>query len=43
MPAKNKELQEVTQQLLQLVQSNLPDVKVSKKIEQWPSVSFADL
>ena len=43
MLATNKELQEVKQQLLQLLQSNFPDVKVSKKLEQWPSLSFAAL
>src|SRR5258706_15760261 len=40
---KNKELQEVKQQLLQLLQSNFPEMKVNKKLEQWPSLSFVEL
>jgi len=43
MLAKNKELQELKQQLLQLLQSNFPEMKVSKKLEQWPSLGFAEL
>ena len=41
MLATNKELQELKQQLLQLLQSNFPAVQVNKKLEQWPSLSFA--
>ncbi len=43
MLAKNKELQELKQQLLQLLQSNFPEMQVSKKLAQWPSLSFAEL
>ncbi len=42
MLATNKELQELKQPLLQLLQSNFPAVQVNKKLEQWPSLSFAD-
>lgn len=42
MLATNKELQEVKQQLLQLLQSNFTTVQFSKKLEQWPLLSFAD-
>ncbi|MBI5858436.1 MAG: N-6 DNA methylase [Sphingobacteriales bacterium] len=42
MLATNKELQELKQQLLQLLQSNFPAVQLNKKLEQWPSLSFAD-
>jgi len=42
MLAKNKELQELKQQLLQLLQSNFPAVQLNKKLEQWPSLSFAE-
>jgi hypothetical protein len=43
MLAKNKESQELKQQLLQLLQSNFPEMQLSKKLEQWPSLSFAEL
>ncbi len=43
MLAKNKELQELKKQLLQLLQSNFPVMQLSKKLEQWPSLSFAEL
>lgn len=43
MLAKNKELQELKQQLLQLLQSNFPEMQLSKKLEQWPSLGFAEL
>ena len=43
MLAKNKELQELKLQLLQLLQSNFPAMQLSKKLEQWPSLSFAEL
>jgi len=39
---KNKELNVINQQLLQLLQSNFPAVQVNKKLEQWPSLSFAE-
>lgn len=42
MLTTNKELQELKQQLLQLLQSNFPGVQLNKKLEQWPSLSFAD-
>ncbi|HKB44778.1 MAG TPA: hypothetical protein VKC90_10315 [Chitinophagaceae bacterium] len=42
MLAKNKELQEIKQQLLQLLQSNFPEMQLSKKLEQWPSLYFAE-
>ena len=32
----------IQQQLLQLLQSNFPGVRVNKKLEQWPSLSFAE-
>lgn len=41
--AKNKELQEVKQQLLLLLQSNFPEIQVTKKLEKWPSLSFTGL
>ncbi|TAL42910.1 MAG: restriction endonuclease subunit M [Chitinophagaceae bacterium] len=43
MLATNKELQELRQQLLQLLQSNFPGVQINKKLEQWPLLSFAAL
>jgi type I restriction-modification system DNA methylase subunit len=42
MLAKTKELQELKQHLLQLLQSNFPSVQVNKKLEQWPSLYYAD-
>lgn len=42
MLATNKELQELKRQLLQLLQSNFPAVQLNKKLEQWPSLSFAE-
>ena len=42
MLSKNKELHELKQKLLQLVQSNFPTVQINKKLEQWPSLSFAE-
>lgn len=43
MLAKNKELQDLKQQLLQLLQNNFPGMQLSKQLEQWPTLSFAEL
>lgn len=42
MLATNKELHELKQKLLQLLQSNFPAVQINKKLEQWPALGFAD-
>ncbi len=42
MLSTNKELQELKQKILQLLQSNFTTVNINKKLEQWPTLSFAD-
>ena len=42
MLSTNKELHELKQNLLQLLQSNFPTVQLNKKLEQWPTLSFAE-
>jgi type I restriction-modification system DNA methylase subunit len=42
MLSKNKELHEAKKQLLQLLTSKYDGLTVSKKLEDWPSLSFKD-
>lgn len=42
MLSKSKELQEAKKQLLQLLSSKYDDLNISKKLEEWPSLSFKD-
>ncbi|MEO7446056.1 MAG: TaqI-like C-terminal specificity domain-containing protein [Ferruginibacter sp.] len=41
MLSKNKELQQVKQQLQQLLQGKYPGLSLSKKLQDWPGLSFA--
>ncbi len=43
MLSKNKELQQLKQNLLQLLQSKYESIKLSNKLTDWPTLSFADL
>jgi type I restriction-modification system DNA methylase subunit len=40
MLSKNKELQSVKQQILQLLQSKYEGITISKKLQDWPGLSF---
>jgi hypothetical protein len=42
MLSKNKELHELMQQFLKLLQTNFPTVQINKKPEQWPTLSSAE-
>jgi type I restriction-modification system DNA methylase subunit len=42
MLSKNKELHEAKKQLLKLLTSKYESLSISKKIEDWPSLSFKD-
>jgi type I restriction-modification system DNA methylase subunit len=42
MLSKNKELQQAKQQLLQLLQNKYERVSISKKLEDWPLLSFTE-
>ena len=41
MLSKNKELHQVKQQLLQLLQGKYPGLTLSKKLQDWPNLTFA--
>lgn len=41
MLSKNKELQQVKKQLLQLLQGKYPELTLSKKLQDWPNLTFA--
>jgi hypothetical protein len=42
MLSKNKELQQIKQQLLQLLQGKYPQLVLTKKLQDWPGISFND-
>ena len=42
MLSKNKELQQIKQQLMQLLQGKYEGLTLSKKLQDWPSLSFKD-
>ena len=42
MLSKNKELQKIKQNLLQLLRSKYESIKLSNKLYDWPTLSFAD-
>jgi hypothetical protein len=42
MLSKNKELQQIKQLLLQLLQGKYPQLVLTKKLQDWPGISFND-